>query len=200
MKKPGRKRKLKGASAKRRKPARITDHNLGSGPEGGVTPRVTLYGLAERVGKALKSRGLMLVTAESCTGGWIAQAVTMVPGSSEWFERGYVTYTYISKREMLGVTEATLAAHGAVAEEVVREMAEGALERSHAQVAVAVSGIAGPAGGTPGKPVGTVCFAWTGKETASRAQTVRFQGDRDAVRRRSVEHALEGVLALLAPT
>jgi len=159
-----------------------------------------LYALAERVGKALKSRDLMLVTAESCTGGWIAQAVTMVPGSSDWFERGYVTYTYISKREMLGVTEATLAAHGAVAEEVVREMAEGALSRSHAQVAVAVSGIAGPAGGTPGKPVGTVCFAWTGKETASRAQTVRFQGDRDAVRRRSVEHALEGVLALLAPT
>jgi nicotinamide-nucleotide amidase len=159
-----------------------------------------LYALAERVGKALKSRDLMLVTAESCTGGWIAQAVTMVPGSSDWFERGYVTYTYISKREMLGVKDATLGAHGAVAEEVVREMAEGALERSHAQVAVAVSGIAGPAGGTPDKPVGTVCFAWAGKETASRAQTVRFRGDRDAVRRRSVEHALEGVLALLART
>ena len=98
-----------------------------------------LYALAERVGKALKSRDMMLVTAESCTGGWIAEAVTMVPGSSEWFERGYVTYTYISKREMLGVREATLGAHGAVAEEVVREMADGALERSHAQVAVAVS-------------------------------------------------------------
>src|SRR5687767_217070 len=107
--------------------------------------RSRLYALAQKVGKSLKSRDLMLVTAESCTGGWIAQAVTMVPGSSEWFKRGYVTYTYISKREMLGVTEATLAAHGAVAEEVVREMAEGALSRSHAQVAVAVSGIAGPA-------------------------------------------------------
>jgi nicotinamide-nucleotide amidase len=157
-----------------------------------------LYALAERVGKALKSRDLMLVTAESCTGGWIAQAVTMVPGSSEWFERGYVTYTYISKREMLGVKDATLDAHGAVAEEVVREMAEGALERSHAQVSVAVSGIAGPGGGTPGKPVGTVCFAWAAKDGATRAQTVRFRGDRDAVRRLSVERALEGVLALVA--
>src|SRR5687767_12225344 len=157
-----------------------------------------LYALAERVGKALKSRNLMLVTAESCTGGWIAQAVTMVPGSSEWFERGYVTYTYISKREMLGVKDATLGVHGAVAEEVVREMAEGALERSHAQVSVAVSGIAGPGGGTPGKPVGTVCFAWAAKDGATRAQTVRFRGDRDAVRRLSVERALEGVLALVA--
>jgi nicotinamide-nucleotide amidase len=159
---------------------------------------VPLYKLAERVGKALKSRNLMLVTAESCTGGWIAQAVTMVPGSSEWFERGYVTYTYISKREMLGVKDATLGAHGAVAEEVVREMAEGALERSHAQVSVAVSGIAGPGGGTPGKPVGTVCFAWAAKDGMTRAQTVRFRGDRDAVRRLSVERALEGVLALVA--
>jgi nicotinamide-nucleotide amidase len=156
-----------------------------------------LYALAERVGRALKSRNLMLVTAESCTGGWIAQAVTMVPGSSEWFERGYVTYTYISKREMLGVKGATLKAHGAVAEEVVREMAEGALKRSHAQLAVAVSGVAGPGGGTPGKPVGTVCFAWAAKGAASRAQTRRFPGGRDAVRRRSVEHALQGVLSLL---
>jgi nicotinamide-nucleotide amidase len=161
-------------------------------------PRATLYKLAERVGKALQSRNLMLVTAESCTGGWIAEAVTMVPGSSEWFERGYVTYTYISKREMLGVSQATLAAHGAVAEAVVREMAEGALARSHAQVAVAVSGVAGPGGGTPGKPVGTVCFAWAAKAAATRAETRRFPGDREAVRRRSVEHALKGVLALVA--
>ena len=167
-------------------------------PVTGHRSPVTLYKLAERVGKALKSRDQMMVTAESCTGGWIAQAVTMVPGSSAWFERGYVTYTYISKREMLGVKDATLGAHGAVAEEVVREMAEGALERSHAQVSVAVSGIAGPGGGTPGKPVGTVCFAWAAKDGATRAQTVRFRGDRDAVRRLSVEHALEGVLALVA--
>jgi nicotinamide-nucleotide amidase len=156
-----------------------------------------LYALAERVGKTLKARNLMLVTAESCTGGWIAEAVTMVPGSSEWFERGFVTYTYISKREMLGVREATLAEHGAVAEPVVREMAEGALELSHAQIAVAVSGIAGPGGGSPEKPVGTVCFAWAVKDGTTRAGTKRFPGDRESVRRRSVEHALEGVLQAL---
>jgi nicotinamide-nucleotide amidase len=157
-----------------------------------------LYNLAEEVGAALKSRKLMLATAESCTGGWIAEAVTMVPGSSEWFERGFVTYTYISKREMLGVREDTLGKHGAVAEEVVLEMATGAIERSHAQVAVSVSGIAGPGGGTPDKPVGTVCFAWGMKDGKPRAETKRFPGDREAVRRASVEHALKGVLAMLA--
>jgi nicotinamide-nucleotide amidase len=156
-----------------------------------------LYKLAEDVGAALKQRKLMLATAESCTGGWISEAVTMVPGSSDWFERGFVTYTYISKREMLGVKEATLEKHGAVAEEIVREMAAGALSRSHAQVAVAVSGVAGPGGGTPEKPVGTVCFAWAVKEGATRAETRRFSGNREAVRRRSVEHALKGLLALL---
>ncbi len=156
-----------------------------------------LYSLAEEVGAALKSRKLMLATAESCTGGWIAEAVTMVPGSSEWFERGFVTYTYISKREMLDVKEATLGRHGAVAEEVVLEMAEGAIARSHAQVAVAVSGVAGPSGGTPEKPVGTVCFAWAVKGRAPRSETRRFSGDREAVRRQSVEHALKGVLAAI---
>jgi nicotinamide-nucleotide amidase len=156
-----------------------------------------LYKLAEEVGAALKARKLMLATAESCTGGWIAEAVTMVPGSSEWFERGFVTYTYISKREMLGVPEATLGEHGAVSEEVVRRMVEGALARSHAQVAVAVSGVAGPSGGTPDKPVGTVCFAWGMKDGNPRSETKRLPGDREAVRRASVEHALKGVLALL---
>ena len=140
----------------------------------------------------------MLATAESCTGGWIAEAVTMVPGSSEWFERGFVTYTYISKREMLGVARSDARAHGAVSEEVVLEMVSGALARSHAQVAVAVSGVAGPSGGTPEKPVGTVCIAWGAKDGAPRAETQLFPGDREAVRRRSVEHALKGVLALLA--
>ena len=159
--------------------------------------RAALYRLAERVGRALKSRGLMLVTAESCTGGWVAEAVTMVPGSSGWFERGFVTYTYISKREMLGVRGSTLDRHGAVSETVVREMAQGAIARSHGQVAVAVSGIAGPAGGMPGKPVGTVCFAWSAKNRVVRAETRRFRGGREAVRRRSVEHALAGVLRLL---
>jgi nicotinamide-nucleotide amidase len=157
-----------------------------------------LYKLAEEVGAELKRRKLMLATAESCTGGWISEAVTMVPGSSDWFERGFVTYTYISKREMLGVKEETLGKHGAVAEEVVCEMVTGALARSHAQVAVAVSGVAGPSGGTPEKPVGTVCFAWGIKEGKPRSETRHFPGDREAVRRLSVEHALKGVLALLA--
>jgi nicotinamide-nucleotide amidase len=161
-------------------------------------PDPVLYKLAEEVGAALKARGLMLATAESCTGGWVSEAVTMVPGSSDWFERGFVTYTYISKREMLGVKEATLEKHGAISEEVVCEMAGGALARSHAQVAVAVSGVAGPSGGTPDKPVGMVCFAWAMKGGAPRSETKRFSGDREAVRRHSVEHALRGILAALA--
>lgn len=170
-------------------------------PETRNEKRATLYRLAEQVGTALKKRKLMLATAESCTGGWIAEAVTMVPGSSDWFERGFVTYTYISKREMLGVKESTLGKHGAVAEEVVREMAQGALVHSHAQVAVAVSGVAGPSGGTPEKPVGTVCFAWATKNDGTlRSEMRRYSGDREAVRRQSVEYALEGVLALLAPS
>ena len=160
--------------------------------------RVTLFRLAKRVGAALKRRGLMLATAESCTGGWISEAVTMVPGSSDWFERGFVTYTYISKREMLGVKAATLEKHGAVAEEVVREMARGAIARSHAQIAVAVSGVAGPSGGTPDKPVGTVCFAWSMKGGTLASETKRFAGDREAVRRQSVAHALKGVFTLLS--
>ncbi|HSD99988.1 MAG TPA: nicotinamide-nucleotide amidohydrolase family protein [Burkholderiales bacterium] len=160
-------------------------------------PDSVLYRLAEEVGAALKARGLMLASAESCTGGWVSEAVTMVPGSSDWFERGFVTYTYISKREMLGVKEATLGNRGAVSEEVVREMVEGTLARSHAQVAVAVSGVAGPSGGTPEKPVGTVCFAWGMKDGKPRSETKRFSGDRESVRRQSVEHALKGVLALL---
>jgi len=161
-------------------------------------PDPILYKLAEELGRELKRRKLMLATAESCTGGWVSEAVTMVPGSSDWFERGFVTYTYISKREMLGVKEATLDKHGAVSEEVVREMVAGALARSHAQVAVAVSGVAGPTGGTPEKPVGFVCFAWGMKGGKPRSKTKRFSGDREAVRRLSVDYALKGMLALLA--
>lgn len=160
-------------------------------------PDPVLYRLAEEVGAALKSRGLMLATAESCTGGWIAEALTMVPGSSDWFERGFVTYSDASKRELLGVAAETLEKYGAVSEPTVREMAEGALARSHAGVAVAVSGVAGPSGGTPRKPVGTVCFAWAIGGAPARAETRRFPGDREAVRRQSVEHALEGLLSLL---
>ena len=173
-------------------------------PSGGHPSPIThhsspaLYKLAEKVGRELKRHGLMLVTAESCTGGWVAEAVTMVPGSSEWFERGFVTYTHSSKREMLGVAEDTLGRHGAVSEPTVREMVTGALNRSHGQIAVAVSGVAGPGGGTPAKPVGTVCFGWGSKDRAPASETRRFPGDREAVRRRSVEHALKGVLALIA--
>src|SRR5688572_16426063 len=160
-------------------------------------PDKILFELAVKVGEALQAQGLMLATAESCTGGWVAQAVTMVPGSSEWFERGFVTYTYISKREMLGVSGETLEQHGAVSESVVQQMVDGALARSHAQVAVAVSGTAGPGGGTPEKPVGTVCLAWGLKDGAVRAETRHFKGDREAVRRESVAYALEMVLAIV---
>ena len=156
-----------------------------------------LFELAANVGEALKAQGLMLATAESCTGGWIAQACTAVPGSSNWFERGFVTYTYISKREMLGVSQETLGTHGAVSEQTVREMVLGALANSHAQVAVSVSGTAGPTGGTPEKPVGTVCFAWGVKNGEPKSAIKRFNGDREAVRRQAVRFALEGVLALL---
>jgi nicotinamide-nucleotide amidase len=156
-----------------------------------------LYQLAQQVGEALKSRALMLVSAESCTGGWVGAAITAVPGSSDWYERGFITYTYISKREMLGVTAKTLEQHGAVSEQTVKEMVAGALAASHAQVAVAVSGIAGPAGGMPGKPVGTVCLAWALKNGEPIAETRHYAGDREAVRRQAVERALAGVLELL---
>ncbi len=153
--------------------------------------------LATLVGARLKVQGLMLATAESCTGGWVAQAATAVAGSSDWFERGFVTYSNAAKQEMLGVSAGTLAAHGAVSEQTAREMAAGALAPSRAQVAVAITGIAGPAGGSPEKPVGTVCFAWTRNSGAPVAQTRRFEGDRESVRRQSVIAALQGVLELL---
>lgn len=159
-----------------------------------------LYALAERVGDALHARGLVLVTAESCTGGWIGETVTMVPGSSAWFDRGFITYTNAAKQQMLGVRAATLERCGAVSEATVREMAAGALAASGAQIAVSVSGVAGPGGGTPDKPVGTVCLGWAFAGAAGpalHAQTCRFAGDRAAVRRQSVVRALEGALALL---
>jgi nicotinamide-nucleotide amidase len=152
--------------------------------------------LAQRLGAALKARGLRLATAESCTGGWVAMALTAIPGSSDWFERGYVTYSNAAKREDLGVTEAALRQHGAVSEEVARAMAAGALKRARAQVALAITGVAGPTGGSAEKPVGLVCFAWAlGSKITS--QTRRFDGDRESVRRQSVLHALERVLELL---
>ena len=153
--------------------------------------------LAARIGKRLKASRAMLVTAESCTGGWVAQAVTAVAGSSDWFERGFVTYSNDSKRELLGVRAGTLARHGAVSEETAREMASGALRQSKASLSVAVTGIAGPGGGSPAKPVGTVCFAWERKNGRRHAETRRFAGNRESVRKQSVIHALKGLLKLL---
>src|SRR5487761_2129141 len=127
----------------------------------------TVTALAALVGAKLKARGMMLATAESCTGGWVAQAVTAIAGSSDWFDRGFVTYSDAAKREMLGVSA-------------------GALAHSRAQVALAITGIAGPSGGSPQKPVGTVCFAWSRKGAAPIAQTRQFKGDRESVRRQSV--------------
>jgi len=152
--------------------------------------------LAEQVGAALKARGWKLATAESCTGGWVSMAVTAIAGSSDWFERGYVTYSNAAKRDDLGVAEATLRRHGAVSEETAREMAAGALKRAGAQVALAITGVAGPSGGSPEKPVGLVCFAWT-DGSKMHSETKRFDGDRESVRRQSVVHALQEVLELL---
>ena len=156
-----------------------------------------LAALAARVGERLTGRGWMLALAESCTGGWVAKVVTDAVGSSAWFDRGFVTYTNQAKRGSLGVSEQTLAVYGAVSEATVREMAMGALMRSGAQVAVAISGIAGPGGGTPDKPVGTVWLAWMANDMAARTERCRFDGDREAVRRQSVARALEGILELL---
>lgn len=153
--------------------------------------------LSRTVGERLKAAGAMLVTAESCTGGWVAQALTSVAGSSEWFERGFVTYSDNAKRELLGVRAETLSQHGAVSEETAREMARGALERSRGTLALSVTGVAGPGGGSAEKPVGMVCFAWAGKAGELRSETCNFRGDRESVRRQSVVRALQGVLEAL---
>jgi nicotinamide-nucleotide amidase len=152
---------------------------------------------AETLGARLKARRDVIVTAESCTGGWVAQELTAIAGSSAWFDRGFVTYSNAAKQEMLGVHADTISRHGAVSEETASEMARGALERSKGTVALAITGVAGPSGGTPAKPVGTVCFGWALKGRPPRAETRRFAGDREAVRRQSVEHALARVLELL---
>ena len=162
-----------------------------------------LFELATRVGRRLLASGRRMVTAESCTAGWIAKAMTDVAGSSQWFESGYVTYSNGAKVRDLGVSQQTLDAHGAVSEQTVREMARGALLRvPTADVAVAVSGIAGPNGGVPGKPVGTVWFAIAckrGDDVAVDARRQLFERDREAIRRRAVEYALELVLQLELP-
>jgi nicotinamide-nucleotide amidase len=153
-----------------------------------------LFDLADRVGTRLKAAGILLACAESCTGGWVAQAVTAVAGSSDWFDRGFVTYSNAAKQEMLDVAPETLDRYGAVSEETARAMAQGALAHSRAGIALAITGVAGPTGGTPAKPVGMVCFAWAMRNGGTESRTLRFGGDREQVRRQSVIAALEGVL------
>ncbi len=157
-----------------------------------------LYPLAQQVGARLKEAGLMLATAESCTGGWVGEVVSAVPGSSHWFDRGFITYTNLAKQEMLGVFPRTLEQHGAVSEQTVQEMAAGALKHSRAQIAVAISGIAGPGGATPTKPVGTVCLGWAMEDGSARSETRHFAGDRRQVRAQAVEAALAGILKMLS--
>jgi nicotinamide-nucleotide amidase len=149
------------------------------------------------LGEALLAHGMLVVTAESCTGGGIARRLTDVPGSSRWFERGFVTYSNDAKREDLGVPAAVLEHFGAVSEETAAAMAEGALTRSHGHVSVAVTGIAGPDGGSEDKPVGTVCFAWSTREGETRTARVVFEGDRAQVREQSELMAIQGLLDLL---
>ena len=151
--------------------------------------------LATRLGGLLEARGWRVSTAESCTGGLVAGAITDVAGSSAWFERGFVTYSNEAKTEMLGVSTQTLAAHGAVSEATAREMATGALARSASELVVAVTGIAGPSGGSPEKPVGLVCFAWARRGGIVMTGTRRFAGGRAAVREAAVVVALEKLIA-----
>jgi nicotinamide-nucleotide amidase len=153
---------------------------------------------AMQIAADVQHRRVMLATAESCTGGWIAKTLTDIPGSSAWFDAGVVTYSYDAKVSLLGVRRTTLERYGAVSEETVLEMVSGALDRFGAGVAVAVTGIAGPSGGTPDKPVGTVWIGWQRRGGLPRAQHFHFSGDREAVRRQTVAAALIGVRETLS--
>lgn len=156
-----------------------------------------LHQLAVELSDKLRARGWMLATAESCTGGWAGQLLTSLPGSSHWFERGFITYANAAKIEMLGVPKATLESHGAVSEETASAMAAGALKHSHAQAALAISGIAGPGGGTPQKPVGLVCYGWALADGTLMSSTCRLDGDREEIRSRAVAAALRGLIELI---
>jgi nicotinamide-nucleotide amidase len=152
-----------------------------------------LFKLAEKLGQRLQVNGKKMATAESCTGGGIAQAITEVPGSSVWFDRGFVTYSNSAKVQMLGVSPQTLEKWGAVSAETATEMAEGALTHSDADVAVAVTGIAGPEGGTSEKPVGTIFIAWADKNGKSKVVKIQFAGNRQEIRAQTVERAMGGM-------
>lgn len=149
--------------------------------------------LARLAQDTLRGRHITCTVAESCTGGWIAQVLTSISGSSEWFERGFVVYSNAAKIELLGVPQSTLDADGAVSEPAARAMARGALAHSQAQVAMAVTGVAGPTGGTVDKPVGTVCFGWALSPTRIETETQSLRGDRSEIRWTAVRHAIEGL-------
>ena len=153
--------------------------------------------IIHKVSKKLHENNLSLVSAESCTGGWVAKQITDLAGSSAIFERGFVTYSNRAKQEMLGVSGKTLEQYGAVSEAVVIQMVEGALVNSYADIALSISGIAGPGGGSKEKPVGTVCFGWMRRGRKALATTVLFKGDREQIRRQSVDYALNGVIELI---
>ena len=156
-----------------------------------------LADLSQQLGRALSARGLTLATAESCTGGWVAEVVTDTAGSSGWFERGFITYSNQAKADMLGVRTDTLARFGAVSEETAREMAAGAITNSGADWAISITGIAGPGGGSSVKPVGTVCFGWCRRGGTPGSETRCFSGARRDVRQQAVVHAIEGLLQRL---
>ncbi len=157
-----------------------------------------VFARAAALGRALEARAWMVATVESCTGGLLARAFTETAGSSAWFERGWVTYSNEAKSELVGVSAATLARHGAVSEPTAGEMAAGGLVRSRARLAIAVTGIAGPGGAVPGKPVGTVCFGWALGGRAAVCETLCFAGDRRAVRLQAAMHALRRAELLLS--
>ena len=152
--------------------------------------------LAAKVGRALEAKGLLLTTAESCSGGGVAHAITEVQGSTGWFDCGFVAYSNASKTEMLDVPAALIAQMGTVSEEVAGAMASGALSNSNAHVALSTTGIAGPTGAVPGKPVGTVCFGWANND-AIHTERLVFAGDRQSVREQTVMHALQGLLRFI---
>jgi nicotinamide-nucleotide amidase len=154
--------------------------------------------LVTKIAAKLLEKKRVLATAESCTGGWIAQQLTDVAGSSEWFDSGCVTYSNKSKQRLLGVSTESLESCGAVSEEVVTEMAEGVLSSAEVSISVATSGVAGPGGGSVEKPVGTVWFAWAEQGKATRTEKKQFSGDRESVRKQAVKYALEGILKNLS--
>lgn len=157
-----------------------------------------LVGLSAALGRICLARGLVVATAESCTGGWAAEVITHTAGSSAWFDRGFVTYANAAKADMLGVRLITIETFGAVSLETAEEMAAGALRNSNAMISLSITGIAGPTGGTPEKPVGTVCFGWCLKYAdgamVPSCERRLFEGDREAIRRQSVIHALSGLI------